>query len=94
MEEKMMFLKAFFFKCFIVAFILIVFTAVLFAVGYVDWASGLAYSWYGIEKEIFIETAIFMTGLLKIGTILLFLIPTIALHWMSCKCCCKKKTEE
>lgn len=84
MNLNIVLMRNFLFKWFVVGFVILVISAVLF-IFLKDVGAQMASRFYGVDPAFYINFAFTMLGIVKIFLIFFILSPALALHWIT-KC--------
>lgn len=88
-EEKMQHMQHYFFKSFIISFVLLLF-ATLMCIFFFDYQAQMMEKLFQLDVDDYSVLLVFLMGLWKILIIQFTLIPALVLFCMR-KCCCKNK---
>ena len=91
MCEKVLFVRNFLYKFFVIGFLLLIISAILY-IFLKDFAAGIAQSWYKIEPVFYYNFAFVLLAYIKVILFFFILTPALALHWMLS--CCRKKEQK
>jgi hypothetical protein len=90
MKENLTVIRNILFKSFLIGYIILIFSALIFMFN-VDYFADLANQMFGIERQYYLFAVMLIMGMAKNVLFLAFLCPAIAIHWtLKCKCECKK----
>ncbi len=90
MCEKLVTVRDFLYKFFIVGFLLFIFSVISY-IFMKDFAVEIVEKWYGVDPVFYKNLVFTFLGYVKLFLVFFILTPALALHWMAC--CCKKKKE-